>query len=142
VLKEPDATILAFDFGTRRIGVAVANTLTRTAQPLTTLVAAGGETPFAAIGKLIDAWQPAQLVVGLPVHADGTPHAMTARARDFARGLETRFRRPVVQVDERWTTEAAAQALRERGQGGRAARAKRDETAAQIILQAWLDEAR
>ena len=140
--KKPDATVLAFDFGTRRIGVAVANTLTRTAQPVTTLVAAKGETPLDAIGELIDAWQPSQLVVGSPVHADGTPHAMTARAQRFAQLLETRFGRPVALVDERWTSEAASQALRDQGLGGREARAKRDEVAAQIILQAWLDESR
>jgi putative Holliday junction resolvase len=81
-------------------------------------------------------------VVGLPVHADGTPHAMTARAKRFAHLLEARFGRPVALVDERWTSEAAAQALRDRGHGGREARAKRDEAAAQIILQAWLDESR
>ena len=142
MLKEPDATVLAFDFGTRRIGVAVANTLTRNAQALATLVAAKGETPFDAIGDLIDAWQPSQLVVGLPVHADGTPHAMTARARRFAHLLESRFERPVALVDERWTSEAAAHALREQGVGGRKARAKRDEAAAEIILQAWLDASR
>ncbi len=133
--------MLAFDFGTRRIGVAVANTVTRTAQPLTTLAAIRGETPLAAIAELIDAWQPSQLVVGLPVHADGTPHAMTARARGFARALEASFGCPVALVDERWSSEAATQALRDQGHGGRDARAKRDETAAQIILQAWLDEA-
>jgi putative Holliday junction resolvase len=142
VQRKPDATVLAFDFGTRRIGVAVANTLTRSAQALTTLVATRGGIPFDAIGELIDAWQPSQLVVGLPVHADGTPHAMTASARRFAHLLESRFGRPVALVDERWTSEAAAQALRDRGHGGREARAKRDEAAAQIILQAWLDESR
>jgi putative Holliday junction resolvase len=136
---KPDATVLAFDFGTRRIGVAMANTLTRVAHPLAT-VDAPPAAQIAAIAALIDEWRPAQLVVGLPVHADGTPHAMTARAKAFARTLETRFALPVALVDERFTTHAAESALAAAGRGGRAARAARDETAAQIILQQWLDD--
>jgi putative Holliday junction resolvase len=137
---QPDATVLAFDFGTRRIGVAMANTLTRVAHPLTTIDAPPPAARITAIAALIDEWRPAQLVVGLPVHADGTPHAMTARAKAFARTLETRFALPVALVDERFTTRAAESALASAGRGGRAARAARDETAAQIILQQWLDD--
>jgi putative Holliday junction resolvase len=136
---KPDATVLAFDFGTRRIGVAMANTLTRVAHPLAT-VDAPPAAQIAAIAALIDEWRPAQLVVGLPVHADGTPHAMTARAKAFARTLETRFALPVALVDERFTTLAAESALAAAGRRGRAARAARDETAAHIILQQWLDD--
>ena len=77
---------------------------------------------FDAIAALIDEWRPAQLIVGLPVHADGTPHAMTARARGFARELGARFALPVALVDERWTSEAAEQALRAAGGSGRAVR--------------------
>ena len=137
---KPDATLIAFDFGTRRIGVAIADTVTRTAQPLTTVCEATSAATLDAIATLIDAWQPAQLVVGMPVHADGTPHAMTARARRFARQLETRFRLPVALVDERYTTQIAEQALRERGRRGADVRARRDAAAATLILQAWLDE--
>lgn len=139
--KKPDATVLAFDFGTRRIGVASGNTLLRIAHPLATIDAPLAATRFDAIGALVAQWRPARLIVGLPVHADGTPHAMTARARTFARELEARFAVPVALVDERWTSEAAAQALRGAGYGGRAGRARRDEAAARIILQAWFDEA-
>ena len=98
--KKADATVLAFDFGTRRIGVASGNTLIRAAHPLTTIDAPRAATRFDAIGALIARWRPAQLIVGLPVHADGTPHAMTTRARMFARELELRFAVPVVLVDE------------------------------------------
>jgi putative Holliday junction resolvase len=139
VPKKPDATVLAFDFGTRRIGVAMGNTLTRVAHPLTTIDAPPTDARFASIAALIGEWQPAQLVVGLPLHADGTPHAMTARAKTFARVLETRFALPVALVDERFTTQAAQGELASAGRGGRAARAARDEAAAQIILQQWLD---
>ena len=82
--RRAPATVLAFDFGTRRIGVAVGNTITRTAQPLTTVSASDARERLAAIADLVTQWQPQMLVVGVPVHADGTPHAMTARARDFA----------------------------------------------------------
>jgi len=99
-------SFLAFDFGTLRVGVASGNTITRSATPLRT-VAATGDARFDALGKLIAEWQPAALVVGVPVHPDGTPHENTARAQRFARQLHGRFRLPVHQVDERYTTTEA-----------------------------------
>jgi putative holliday junction resolvase len=136
----PDATVLAFDFGTRRIGVAMGNTLTRVAHPLTTIEAERADARFIAIGALVKEWQPRTLVVGLPTHGDGAEHEMTQRARRFAHQLEGRFRLPVVLVDERWTTEAAKAAMDDAGTGGRQHRACRDSIAAKIILQAWFDE--
>ena len=102
-------TLLSFDYGTRRVGVATGNTLLCQAQPLKTL-AAEGDARFAAIAGLIKEWQPAALVVGVPFHPDGAPHENTERARRFARQLHGRFRLPVHEVDERWTTTAAAEA--------------------------------
>jgi putative holliday junction resolvase len=134
-----DANVLAFDFGTRRVGVAVGNTLIRFAQPLLAIEADSDETLMAAIGVLIGEWQPRQLVVGLPTHADGTPHAMTALAERFAKRLGERFDLPVARVDERWTTEAAGAQLKAQKRGRRG-RAERDQIAAQLILQAWFDE--
>ncbi len=99
-------SFLAFDFGTKRIGVASGNSLTRNAQPLATMVAQGDER-FAAIGKLITEWQPAALVVGVPFHPDGAEHDNTRRARRFAHQLHGRFRLPVHEVDERYTTTEA-----------------------------------
>ena len=135
-----DATLLAFDFGTKRIGVAVGNTIVRSARALTTIEAEANDRRFAAIAALIDEWQPQALVVGIPVHADGGEHAMTLRARRFARQLAGRFALPVSEVDERYTTEAAESALRAAGSGGREGRGQRDAVAAQLILQAWFDE--
>ncbi|MFO1396107.1 MAG: Holliday junction resolvase RuvX [Burkholderiales bacterium] len=132
-------TVLAFDFGTRRTGVAVGNTLTRSAQPLATIEAEGDDARLAAIAPLVAEWQPQALVVGVPVHADGTPHAMTARALRFAQVLEARFALPVQRADERHTTQLAQSALTAAG-AGRSGRAQRDALAAQIILQGWLDE--
>lgn len=101
-------SFLAFDFGLRRTGVATGNSLMRQATPLTT-IAADGDARFERIGKLIAEWQPDALVVGVPWHPDGAPHDNTRRAQRFARQLQGRFRLPVHEVDERYsTTEAAA----------------------------------
>lgn len=137
--QEPPATVLAFDFGTRRIGVAVGNTVTRVARPLATLMAQPEAVRAAAIALLVAEWQPSTLVVGVPVHADGTPHAMTARARQFARELADRFGIRVEHADERHTTQLAQAALSAAG-AGRRGRDVRDQIAAQLILQGWFDE--
>jgi len=109
----PPLSFLAFDFGTRRVGVATGNTLTRQAQPLRT-IAAEGDARFDAIGRLIGEWQPNALVVGVPFHPDGVPHDNTDRARRFGRQLHGRFKLPVHEVDERYTTtEAAADGARD-----------------------------
>lgn len=132
--------VLAFDFGTRRIGVAAGNTLVRVAHPLATIEQERNEQRFDSIAELINEWQPAILVVGLPLHADGTEHVMTERARRFARQLQGRFRLPVEFSDERWTTELAQAALDAQGTRGAVARGARDRVAAQLILQSWFDE--
>lgn len=107
------SSFLAFDFGAKRVGVAVGNALTRSAQPLRT-IAAEGDLRFAAIARLIDEWRPDALVVGVPFHPDGAEHENTARARRFARQLHGRFRLPVHEVDERYsTTEAQAAGARD-----------------------------
>lgn len=99
-------SFLAFDFGTRRIGVATGNTLTRAAQPLRTVTGAGDES-FRQIAALIAQWQPSALVVGVPFHPDGAAHDNTVRAQRFARRLHGRFHLPVHEVDERYTTTEA-----------------------------------
>lgn len=139
--QPPAATVLAFDFGTRRVGVAVGNTIVRAAQPLTTILAGRDADRFAAIAALLAQWQPQLLVVGIPVHADGGAHAMTARARKFARQLAGRFGLPVESADERYTTELAQSTLDAAG-AGRGGRDLRDAVAAQLILQGWFDERR
>ncbi len=101
-------SFLAFDFGTRRTGVATGNSLLRAASPLTT-VAAEGDARFEPIARLIKDWQPDALVVGVPCHPDGAPHDNTRRAQRFGRQLHGRFRLVVHEVDERYsTTEALA----------------------------------
>jgi putative holliday junction resolvase len=131
--------LLAFDFGTRRIGVAVGNTLVGAAHPLLTIDDDSNAARFATIAGLIAEWQPAALVVGRPVHADGTEHEMTVRAERFARQLEGRFGLPVARVDERYSTEVAVASLAGAGVRGRDRRAAKDAVAAQVILQSYLD---
>jgi putative Holliday junction resolvase len=95
---------MAFDFGTRRIGVAVGNTLTQVGQPLKTIAEASGDASFKAIDGLLREWQPNRLVVGLPCHPDGTEHEMSAKARRFGNQLHGRFGLPVDWVDERYSS--------------------------------------
>lgn len=121
-----DGVVLAFDFGARRIGVAIGNGITREARPLA-IIDAAGEARWPRIAAVIDEWQPQRLVVGLPRHPDGTPHEMTARCQKFARQLHGRFRLPVDAVDERYSSAVVA--------GGR------DDEAAAVILQQWFHEA-
>jgi putative Holliday junction resolvase len=120
-------SFLSFDFGTRRTGVATGNTLLRQAQPLKT-VAAEGDARFVAIAALVAEWQPDALVVGVPFHPDGAPHDNTLRARRFARQLHGRFRLPVHEVDERYTTTEALAA----------GAADADAAAAALILDQFL----
>lgn len=103
------SSFLAFDFGEKRVGVATGSGLMRQGQPLRT-VTAQGDARFAAIAELIAQWQPDALVVGVPFHPDGAEHENTRRARRFARQLHGRFRLPVHEVDERYTTTEALSA--------------------------------
>ncbi|MEY4564501.1 MAG: hypothetical protein RLZZ618_3778 [Pseudomonadota bacterium] len=122
-------SFLAFDYGTKRVGVASGNTVTHSATPLRT-VAAEGDARFVALGALIKEWAPDALVVGVPVHPDGAPHENTAKAKRFARQLHGRFGLPVHEVDERYTTtEAHAQGA-----------ADVDAASAAIILEQFLRE--
>ena len=138
----PDGTVLAFDFGEKRIGVATGETLLGSAHPLAVIRAESNDDRFAAIGKLIAEWQPVQLVVGLPTHADGTPHETTRLAQKFAERLHRRYHLPVAFADERLTSVDAAARLRETGRDNRAAKPLLDAVAAQLILQTWFESPR
>ena len=106
VARGAEQSFLAFDFGVRRVGVATGSLLLRQPQPLKS-IAVEGDARFAAIAALIAEWQPDALVVGVPFHPDGAEHDNTHRARRFARQLHGRFRLPVHEVDERYTTTEA-----------------------------------
>ena len=133
-------TLLAFDFGTKRIGIAVGNSISATARPLTTINDEKNEVRFATIAALLKEWGPVALVVGLPCNDDGTPHEMTARCRRFANQLKGRFDLPTLLVDERYTSTAASSVLDTEGIHGRKQKSFIDQYAAQQILQAYFDE--
>jgi putative Holliday junction resolvase len=136
----PNGTLLAFDFGTKRIGIAIGNTILRRANPLTTINAEKTDHRFAAIAALIKEWQPGALIVGLPFNDDGTPHELTALCRRFANRLKGRFDLPTILLDERYTSLAASAQLNEEGIHGMKQRTLIDQYAAQQILQAYFDE--
>ena len=135
-------TVLAFDFGTRRIGVAVGDFETRLAHPLTTIAAAENRARFAAIEHLIAEWRPERLVVGVPSRADGGPHAVGDLARRFAQRLHGRFRLRVELVDEHLTSHDAEQSLRAAGARRAKLKAALDPVAAQRILEAFFESIR
>ena len=133
------STLLAFDFGEARIGVAVGTTELGIPHPLETIAVEGNDRRFARIGELIAQWQPQRLVVGLPMHLDGNEHAMSKLARKFANRLNGRFNLPVDLVDERLSSAAASSALDDAGLRGRRQKPALDQVAAQLILQSFLD---
>jgi putative Holliday junction resolvase len=120
-------TILAFDFGEKRIGVAVGNTITKTSEPLKIIQEKTQDDKFKAIEQLIQEWQPQILVVGLPAHPDGAEHEMTQKAKRFGNQLKGRFQKEIVWVDERYTSVSVE--------------GSNDALAAQLILQQHLDKA-
>ena len=135
----PEGTVLAFDFGEKRIGVATGETLLGNAHPLTVIHAQSNDDRFAAIGKLVAEWRPVLLVVGLPTHADGTAHEMTRLATKFGERLQRRFKLPIGFADERLTSVDAESRLRETGRNSKSAKPLLDAVAAQLILQTWFE---
>ena len=140
ILNPVSGTLLAFDFGTQRIGVAVGNTFSNSAQPLITIDQEKNELRFAAIEALVREWQPCALLVGLPCNDDGTPHELTALCRRFANRLHGRYGLTTLLVDERFTSLAASEQLNKQGIRGRQQKSLIDQYAAQQIMQAWFDE--
>lgn len=148
-MPEPDSggssqakTYLGFDFGERRIGVAVGQALTRTATPLEVVVSRTG-IDWRRIEQLIDQWQPDALVVGVPLTEAGDAQPMTRLARRFAARLAERFGLPVFEADERFTSREAQQRFRQQRSAGAARRSharREDAVAAQIILESWFAE--
>lgn len=131
-------TLLGFDYGTAKIGIAVGQTVTASATPLATLRARDQKPDWEAIGRLISEWQPEMLVVGLPFDTDDTEAEIAPQARRFARQLEGRFRLPVEMMDERLTSMEARRHL-----PGRPKQIEQlDAIAAKLILETWLSEHR
>ena len=142
-MPDEQGSVLAFDFGVKRIGVALGTLLGAgrpgPARALTTIDAEANDARFAAIAALIAEWQPVRLLVGRPLNDNGTPHEMTARCERFAKQLRGRFRLPVDDVDERFSSTEADASLRQRGLSWRERKAQVDAEAALVILQSWFE---
>jgi putative Holliday junction resolvase len=133
-------TILGFDFGMKNIGIAVGQELTRTANPLTAIKARDGIPDWEQIAQLLQEWQPALLIVGLPLNMDGTEQTMTAAARRFGNRLHGCFGLPVEWQDERLTTYEALDQMGIRSKMDSRQRSDVDQLSAQLILQSWLNQ--
>lgn len=133
-------TIFGFDFGMKNIGIAVGQELTNTANPLTAIEARDGIPDWEQIERLLKEWQPALLVVGLPLNMDGTEQDMTAAARRFGKRLHGRFGLPVEWQDERLTTYEALDQMGIRSKMDSRQRSDVDQLSAQLILQSWLNQ--
>jgi putative Holliday junction resolvase len=131
-------TVLGFDFGTRKIGVASGQSITGTGTPLTTVPCRDQKPDFECIGALIGEWQPDALIVGLPLNMDGSESESSSRARRFARQLEGRFSLPAWLVDERLSTREARQEMGASYRGGADDRV--DSMAAVLIIESWFRE--
>ena len=133
-------TVLAFDFGTKSIGVAIGQEVTGTAAPLEALKARDGIPDWDKIQKIYDEWQPHIVVVGLPLNMDGTEQEMTAAAKRFGNRLNGRFNIPVEWQDERLTTYEALDQMGIRSKMDSRQRSDVDQLSAQLILQSWLNQ--
>ncbi|MBB71111.1 MAG: Holliday junction resolvase RuvX [Legionellales bacterium] len=135
-----DGVLIGFDFGLRRIGIAVGQSLTKTASPLTMLLANDGEPQWQAVAEIINEWRPNALVVGIPLNMDGTEQPITRKARAFAGQLKQQFKLPVFGVDERLTSFEARQRLFDAGGYKAVQKNQIDSLAASLILEGWMQE--
>lgn len=129
--------IMAFDYGTKRVGVAIGQTLTRTARPLTIITLQSNTFPWEKIDALLAEWRPQAFVVGLPRHADGTLNAVSQAALAFSEQLQHRYQLPVHLIDETLSSLEATQRLQPTG---KKQKVRVDAVAAQVILETWLAE--
>ena len=136
--RDQPRVVLGFDYGAKRIGVAVGQELTATAQPLMTLATQPATALWIRLTKVIQQWQPALLVVGLPQQADGRANALSAAVQSFAQQLNERFALPVETIDERLSSYAAERYLQQHNQGKRTRKSDIDCMAAALILESWL----
>jgi putative Holliday junction resolvase len=136
-------TVLGFDYGKARIGVAVANTLAGIATPQSTVMARDGVPDWDAITRCLQEWKPARLVVGMPRKLDGTDSAMQEPIERFIRQLQGRYNLPVDVVSEQLSSREAEQRLKLARQAGRKRKVRKeeiDQVAAAIILESWMQE--
>lgn len=136
-MTQPNQQVLAFDFGTRRIGIATGQPTTETTLALPPILARDGTPDWPALDNTIKEWQPATLVVGIPLNMDGSISEMSRRARRFANRIQDRYQLPCYLVDERLSTTEAKEVHFAQGGGTNFRKESVDGIAAQIILESW-----
>ncbi|NOX42939.1 MAG: Holliday junction resolvase RuvX [Gammaproteobacteria bacterium] len=131
-------TLICFDYGKKRIGVAVGQNLTYTASALETITSKNGKPDWDAIARIVKQWQPQAFVLGLPLNDDGTDHQITKAVRQFSNQLQDRHPFPVYHIDERLSSVEAEKLVKKKRKLSRN-KGEIDKLAARIILQSWLD---
>jgi len=141
--EQPDTSnitsVLGFDYGKKRIGVASGQTITHTATPQITLKQLNGNPDWSSIAAQIKQWQPQALIVGMPYHLDGNKNAMTQAVEEFCNGLKKRYKLPLFIVDERHSSAQAEEVLKQNIKIGQHNKDEIDKMAAAVIVQRWLD---
>jgi putative Holliday junction resolvase len=140
ISKQREGNIIAFDFGQRRIGVAIGNNVSKTAQALITIESATNNQKFEAIQKIMEEWMPVSIVVGVPFNVDGSEHKVTNLSKKFAKQLEEKYSLPTHLIDERYTSIEASHELKDKKIDVKKKKLLIDQIAAKIILQSYLDQ--
>ena len=138
--KQKEGNVIGFDFGQKRIGVAVGNNISKTAQALITIDSSSNNQKFEAIQKIIEEWQPISIVVGVPFNVDGSEHKVTNLSKKFAKQLEQKYSLPTHLIDERFTSIEANHEIKDKKIDLKKKKLLIDQIAAKIILQSYLDQ--
>lgn len=139
-MNSPLQNVMGFDFGSQKMGIAIGNSLTATAQPLPLFPMRDGIPDWDKLEQLIAEWQPDLCVVGLPLNMDDSESELSARARKFARRLKHRINKPVWMIDERLTTREARHTLQSYQQQGHGKKTSADSLAAVMLIESWFRE--
>ena len=139
-INETIKIVMGFDFGSKKIGIAIGQTVTQTARPIDTIQNKNGVPNWDAVSKLIKKWQPDALIVGIPLNMDGTEQPITHAAREFSHQLKEKYRINIFEIDERLTTKDAREQLFTKGGFKALQDGQVDRVAAQLILQNWFAE--
>jgi len=139
-LNQIEGNIIGFDFGQKRIGVAIGNNISKSAQALITIESASSNQKFEAIQKIMDEWQPVSIVVGVPFNVDGSEHKVTNLCKKFAKQLEQKYALPIHLIDERYTSIEAGYEIQNKKIDPKKKKLLIDQIAAKIILQSYLDQ--
>ena len=138
--KQKEGNVLGFDFGQKRIGIAVGNNISKTARALTTIDSLSNNQKFEVIQKIIEEWQPVSIVVGVPFNIDGSEHRITNLSKKFAKQLEQKYSLPTHLIDERYTSIEASHEIKDKKIDLKKKKLLIDQIAAKIILQSYLDQ--